>query len=509
MERDARELEAGTRLAADVCIIGAGPAGLTLARELTASHGTVILLESGGADSDAGVQALNGGSVVGSPYHGLRVTRHRQIGGAVNLWSTSVDGRAGAKYAPLDHIDFEERAGISHSGWPFDRATLEPFYERAHSKCGLGAFNYESTHWTSVERPSLPMPAAEDLTTSVYHVGPAHSFTVTHPAAIRASETIRLFHHATCCSIVTDGAHRITEVVVSSGARTQFRVDARFLILAAGAVENARLLLASGDSDSALGNRHGWVGRCFMEHPRDYALRLIPRSPDVFREIAFYDLHRPRDESWIIGRLAVNDAALRRHGYPNASVTLLPRPRRRPWLEALGRALGHGAGRFQPRATVGYGWSKTENVAQRCDILQVLINVEQRPHPDNRIVLSHERDELGVPRAELHWRWRDEEQASLGRLRAFLVDRLTALGLGRVQLSNEQLPDPNAHHHTGTTRMSVDPHHGVVDADCRVHGIDNLYVAGGSVFPTAGFANPTLTIVALAVRLADHLKARL
>jgi choline dehydrogenase-like flavoprotein len=511
MELDARELERETRLEADVCIIGAGPAGITLARELIACPCTVILLESGGAETDDELQALNDGAVIGSPYHGLRATRHRQVAGSVRLWSTSVEGRPAAKYAPLDHVDFEERGAIPHSGWPFDRAHLEPYYRRAHVVCGLGAFDREADDWASPERPCLATSDVDGLTTRVYHVGAARQFTVTHPAEIRASENIRLLHHATCCSLLTDGAQRVTGVVVKSSTDESFRVDAKIVVLAAGAVENTRLLLSSHDRDGGLGNRHGWLGRCFMEHPRDYALRLVPQSPEVFREIAFYDLHRARDDSWIIGRLALDEFALRANGFPNASVTLLPRPRRRPWLAAFGKALGGPIGRplFQQRSTLGYGWSRMENVEKRCDALQVLINLEQHPHPDNRVVLSSERDALGVPKAELHWRWRESEQATLNRLRAFVADRLNAVGLGTVEISNEGTPDPNAHHHAGTTRLSIDARHGVADADCRVHETDNVYLAGGSVFPTAGFANPTLTIAALAIRLADHLKARL
>jgi choline dehydrogenase-like flavoprotein len=502
-------MERETRLQADICIIGGGPAGITLARELAELQGSVILLESGGADADGESQALNDGAVIGSPYDGLRATRHRQVGGAAHLWNTSFAGLTGAKYAPLDHIDLEQRVENPLGGWPFDRGHLDPYYRRAHAVCGLGAFDDDASRWSSPGRPCLPTRDADDLITRVYHVGAARQFTVTHPATIRASQNIRLVQRATCCALLTNGAGRVTGVVAKSSTQQSFRVHARFVVLAAGAIENARLLLASGDGDTALGNQHGWVGRCFMEHPRDYALRLVPRSADVFREIAFYDLHRSRGEAWIIGRLALGEAALRSSDYPNASVTLLPRRRRRPWLDRFDRALSPiGLPLFRRPAPVGYGWSSTA-VEKQCDALQVLINLEQRPHPDNRVVLASGCDAFGVPRAELHWRWREEEHATLRRLRTYLAERLSALGLGRVEVSNETIPDPNAHHHTGTTRISVDPRQGVVDADCRVHGTDNLYVAGGSAFPTAGFANPTLTIVALAIRLADHLKARL
>ena len=509
MQLDARRIEPGARLDADVCIIGAGPAGITLAREVARFRGSVLLLESGGLEADGELQTLNDGAVIGSTYQPLRATRHRQVGGTAHLWNTSINDIPGAKYAPLDQMDFEARSDFPLSGWPFDRTSLDPFYRRAHRACGLGDFDYDSAHWATADRPCLSSRDAQTLTTGVYHVGPAHWFTVTHPAEIRASEHIRLVHRATCCELLTDGARRVTGVVAKSDATKTFRVHANTFVLAAGAVENARLLLASVDRGQPLGNQYGWVGRCFMEHPRDYALRLIPRSSDVFREIAFYDLHRSRDESWILGRLALGESPLRSLGFTNASVTLLPRPRRRPWVEAIGRVLGPRAmPRLRYSATVGYGWSSREDVAERCDALQVVINLEQRPHRDNRIVLSSARDAFGMPRPELRLQWREEEQAALHRLRAFLADRLSSLGLGNVQISNEMRPDPNAHHHAGTTRMSVDPRWGVVDGECRVHGTDNLYVAGSSVFPTAGFANPTLTIVALAIRLADHLEVR-
>jgi choline dehydrogenase-like flavoprotein len=156
-----------------------------------------------------------------------------------------------------------------------------------------------------------------------------------------------------------------------------------------------------------------------------------------------------------------------------------------------------------------YSWSKDKALADKCDTLQLLVNFEQRPNPENRVALSSLRDAYGVPRIELHWRWRPEEQAELERLRTVIAAGLESADLGRVRIETGMRPDPNAHHHAGTTRMHADPRHGVVDADSLVHGTDNLYVAGSSVFPTAGFANPTLTIVALALRLADHLKARM
>jgi choline dehydrogenase-like flavoprotein len=139
------------------------------------------------------------------------------------------------------------------------------------------------------------------------------------------------------------------------------------------------------------------------------------------------------------------------------------------------------------------------------DGFTILLNLEQTPSPENRIALGPRRDTFGLPLSELHWRWHPADHARLTRLRAVVARELAELG--RIESATGAFPDPNAHHHAGTTRMHADSAHGVVDADCRVHGVDNLFVAGASVFPTAGFVNPVLTIVALAARLADHLSA--
>jgi choline dehydrogenase-like flavoprotein len=288
-------------------------------------------------------------------------------------------------------------------------------------------------------------------------------------------------------------------------------VQARIFVLAAGAIENARVLLASGEIGGVIpGNRYEWVGRCFMEHPRDHALTLVPRSPELFREAAFYDAHHAPDGTIIGGRLALRESVIQNARLPNASVTLLPQEtttaggiplltrllRRCPRLGALG---WRG----------GYGWSRVADPARRFEAFRLIVNLEQHPNPDNRVVLGTGRDALGVPRTELHWRWRAEEQKDLERLRGVIVAALEGGRLGTVKVAAGLGPDPHAHHHAGTTRMHADPRQGVVDPDARVHGTDNLYITGASVFPTAGFANPTLTIVAMALRLADLLKNRL
>jgi choline dehydrogenase-like flavoprotein len=488
--QDALLMPDGSRLDADVCIVGAGPAGLALGRELAGLDASVIILESGGLASDREAQELNEGDTLGDPYDGLRATRHRQVGGSTTLWNTPVGNGFGAKYVPLDEWDFEE--------WPFDRSHVLPFYERAQTLCGLGKFAYDGDDWADESRPLLHLPL-DLLATRIYQLGRESAFSQGCMDSLRA-RNIRLCHHATVVGLATN-ARRVTAVRVSTPRGHRIDITPKLVVLACGAIENARLLLVSGGGGrSAPGNAGEWVGRGFMEHPRDYSLKLIPQSRDLFGRAAFYDVHGARGGTIVGGRIGLQEHALRTNHVPNASVTLLPRLRKPPAL--VRRLTGRGP-------DGGYGWSRVRHPTLVFDGFRLVVNMEQRPHAENRVVLARENDALGVPKAELHWRWSDEEQAGLERLRACLSSWLGAAGVGRLVVAPGVRPDPNAHHHAGTTRMHDSARHGVVDSDARVHGMENLYIAGASVFPTAGFANPVLTIVALALRLADHLRQRL
>jgi choline dehydrogenase-like flavoprotein len=468
---------------ADVCIIGAGPAGLTAALELASRGVSVLILESGGTDTDPSIQSLNNGSVVGDAYAGLRATRHRALGGAACIWNTVFDSWTGAKYVPLDPWDFR--------GWPFDARALEPFYRRAQIRCGLGPFSYEAAAWESPAARSWRFPETAILRSRVYQLGPRAPFTSDYVRELRANPNVRLCEHATATRLVPGRTGEVARVEARArGHGELITVAARCFVLAGGAIENARLLLQT----EFLGGNE-WIGRCFMEHPRDWSLRLVPTSREA---AAFYDARTDKEGVTVCGRLALAAHAAA-SGMPNFSITLLPElpPANRitSYLQRMGWLRDRG----------GYGWSQAPKPF--FDRFRLVINLEQRPRPENHVALGRDTDIHGNPRAELHWRWTNEEQAEWERLRARIIADIESAGLGRVEVPAGSRLDPNAHHHAGTTRMSDGPDRGVVDRDCRVHGVDNLYVAGASVFPTAGYANPTLTIVALAIRLADHLCA--
>jgi choline dehydrogenase-like flavoprotein len=508
MELDARGLSDGTVLECDLCIVGGGPAGLTLAHALLDTAAQVVVLESGGNDNDAAAQDLNAGAVVGTAYDDLRRVRHRQVGGSANLWNTGVGDGMGAKYVPLDPIDFEQRPWLELSGWPFGAAELAPFYERAQRVCGLGRFDYDAQGWPRHGALAVGRP----LYTRIYQFGRADPFVTKLPRAVASAPQQRLVHHATACRIRADAAgERALGVEAAMPAGARLEVRARTVVLAAGAIENARLLLVSNQARrEGLGNASDWVGRCFMEHPRDFAIRWTPARPGILDEARFYDIHEEPCGTLLMGRLALAEDALRLKRLPQASVTLLPFAQHGPTLLARALRLALDAAGFRdsllnryPRG--GAEWSRHPRPSAAYDTVRLLCNVEQFPNPDNRVVLGSTRDPLGVPRVELHWQWTRQDQARLAALRALLREGIESAGLGPVAFG-DAAPNPLAHHHAGTTRMHVDPRMGVVDADGRVHGMENLYVTGASVFPTAGFANPTLTIVALALRLAEHLK---
>ncbi len=522
---DARTIASGTRIEADVCIVGAGAAGLTLAMELVGSPLGVILLEAGGRRPDRATQSLLRGESQG--YGPLEEARLSCLGGTTRVWS--------GWCRPLGATDLQARDWVDEDGWPFERAHLDPFYERAQALCDLCPYDYATASWETESASSLRL--ANDLVqTAVFQLSPPTRFGRLYRGTLAAATNITVLQRAVATELVpapSGQAIRRLEVATLSGR--SFWVGARIYVLASGGIENPRLLLISDSVQAAgVGNDTDIVGRYFMEHP--YSTSGTLRLSDGHPQLAFYWPHHvTRDgvRTKVRGVFVTAERA-RRERLLRCALLLMPPHYSHPSMsseaaKALGRlALALRGGWLSPvirddfataaRDPVGatralyHRMRRGEGAFHRTRRLHVRAFCEPLPRPSSRVRLTRERDRLGRRRVRLGWDPSELERRSMKRAHQLLDEALRQVGIGRVECTLDTAEEPpmeTGFHHMGATRISRDRRRGVVDEDCRVHGVDNLFVAGSSVFPTAGFANPTLTIVALALRLADHIKSLL
>ncbi|AFY47676.1 choline dehydrogenase-like flavoprotein [Nostoc sp. PCC 7524] len=541
---DARILPQNETIETEVCIVGAGPAGITLARELAGTDFRVCLLESGGLDFDQNTQSLAQGESVNNLFDNLEYQRCLQFGGTANYWKVRIgNNEIGVRHVPLDKIDFEKRDWLPYSGWPLDKSHLNHFYERAQAVCGLGAFAYDAATWEDAETPQLPL--SSNITTTMFQFGPRAVFTHEYREVIKQAGNITTYLNANLMEIETDAtAKNVTRLRVACLSGNEFWVRAKVVILATGGIETARLLLLSNKvQKTGLGNQNDLVGRFFMDHSLVKCGHLIPTNSDIFKKTALYDLRRVNNIP-VMGKLGLSEDVMHREQLLNISTLLLPIPKpyqlkaanslktllssmydpqvRKNIFQHLGNVLmgldyilpaAYGAMTkqqpFIPSLPWG-GWSYIPGKEKRFVGFELLQLVEQVPDPENRITLIGDRDALGRQRVKLHWRWSDIDIEHIKRTQEILKQEFALAGIGDLQIARDgdlpKLVHPGLHHHMGTTRMNDDPKQGVVDRNCQVHGVSNLFIASSSVFPTGGYANPTLTIVALAIRLADHVK---
>lgn len=511
---DSRELPADETIEADVCIVGAGAAGITIARELIGQDLRVLLLESGGLEHDAQTQDLYAGENVGGRYAEPDEMRLRYFGGTTNHWT--------GHCRPLDELDFITRPWVPHSGWPFERPELVSYYRRAENVCEVGPFGYESADWAG-DGDGQPLPFPTDrILTSQYQRSPPTRFGEVYRADLSRASNVTTYLHANVVEIETDeAAKRVTALRVATLSGNEFRVSARLNVLAAGGIENARLLLLSDRAQrGGLGNGNDLVGRFFMDHRILRSGMLLPLIAPSATEL--YDFGRPR-----YGILTLPENILRGEKLVNLTIFLrwVP-PEAAAGVTSLKTILGAVGDRTYPDELGSHLWNvitDIDDVAAATyrkilgrdrspSFIEFHNRVEPIPNPESRVSLAAERDRLGLRRVRLDWLHGKSELRSIQRAHEIIGIEAGRLGLGRVRVDLDG-PDPEwpqswsvSGHHIGTTRMHRDPKQGVVDADCRMHGVANLFVAGSSVFPTSGASNPTLTVVALALRIADRIK---
>ncbi|MDH3663797.1 MAG: GMC family oxidoreductase [Alphaproteobacteria bacterium] len=517
---DLRVLEDGRVLETDICIVGAGPAGITVANEFNHAATRVCLVESGNLEADSRIQDLADGEMVGHPEHDLRSSRDRQFGGCTNSW-------AGA-CAPMSRSDFEFRPWINLEGWPLSKRDLDAHYERAQAMLDLGTYCYEPDCWAGDDVELLKLDPKK-LENRIWQLSPRTNFGEIYRAPLGSSTTTTVLLNATATEILTDEQAGIAKgVLVRTLDGQSATILAKFVILACGAIDNARLLLLSRrHAPAGLGNGYDLVGRYFAQHPHVSAASLRTIGPK-HRTKGYKDFKR--GAYWLRTRIGLSEDAQRQHGVLNPVATLINRfisdsltQSQSIGYVSLKRVLldlQHGRVPVNLAAEMariakdikGISVGLVKHLRNQSGALYIMS--EQFPNPDSRVTLSSRRDALGLEQARVDWRLLPIDKRSVLVLVQEIQSEFKRLGIGDVEpddwLTVDDCTWPKSlaggHHHMGTTRMSESPKKGVVDAVARVHGTKNLYTAGSSIFPTIGCANPTLTIVATSLRLADHLE---
>ncbi|MBP2301138.1 FAD-dependent oxidoreductase [Azospirillum picis] len=525
---DLRELAGTSSFETGLCIVGAGAAGVTLARQMLARGHEVMLVESGGVDFEADVQALAAGSTSGQPYYDLGDVNLRMVGGTTPIW--------GGRCAELESIDFAQRSWVPHSGWPITRDEMEPYYVRAAGELSIAR--------PDAGRDALmrTLPILRRLETDGLRVGcwsfddRRNRYTLPNIRDVADHPKARLLVHATATGLaLSDDGRRILSVTVRDVGGREAVIRAGRIVLALGGLETPRLMLASNEvAPAGIGNGRDLVGRFFMEHPHARGGRLETTASWPLLA-AFGRSHRVGGTRHA-ALLGLQEEEQTRSQTLNSAFTLGARQGEREaqfWAMKSYNAMKH---RLNPSALNRRLWRGVKDTAlwvhERVDPLRpwalvrsgarqlaMIMRAEQAPNPDSRLTLTADRDALGMPRAELDWRLTELDKHTVRVMVARMDSALKRLGLGAA-VPSPWLEDPatlwysdpliSAHplggyHHMGTVRMADDPARGVVDRNGKVHGVENLYVAGSAVFPTSGWANPTFTILALALRMGDHL----
>ncbi|MES2537317.1 MAG: FAD-dependent oxidoreductase [Pseudomonadota bacterium] len=528
---DTRRVEDGSAIETAVCIIGGGIAGITLALEMEKNGIEACVLESGGFEPDDATRDLCRGEDIGLPYQFSDGCRARFFGGSSNCW--------GGWCRPLDAWDFDRRDWVAHSGWPFGLEELAPYYARTHALLRLGPQNYEPAYWereigrNDVRRIPIVTGKVRD---TISQFSPPARFGKLYREKLRLSRCVRVFLYANAVEIDTGkAAHTVSQIHVATLSGRRLTVSAKSFVLATGGIENCRLLLSSNKVQTVgLGNGNDLVGRFFMDHPRLQSgdIRFTkPWSRNKLYDIKYHYMNSAVSAhgTHIASQLALTSEVLQQERLLNA----------RAWFSSIFPGEGsEGAQALfrckqallqkdqagwslrkdlltmatHPLDTLGYGFTRLFHPRSLIRGVKFQIIVEPEPDPDSRVTLSpFQKDRLGMNRVRVDWRLGTQVRRTFDRTLALLADELRQGGVADVALDPlieggdwpASLEKEGTWHHMGTTRMHDSAKQGVVDRNGKVHGMSNLYIAGSSVFPTAGANFPTITIAALTLRLSE------
>ncbi len=547
---DARDGFDGQTLSADLCIVGAGAAGIAMALQFVDTKFEVLVLESGGLQAETESQALYEGTVADEKLHSPPDRyRERRFGGTTTIW--------GGRCMPFDKIDFETRNYIPNSGWPLGYESLTPYYRNANRLCEAGEFSYDAGDaLRGNDRPMIEGFEGKYFTSNTLErFSCPTDFGARYGHKLRKSVNVTVVLHANVTAIrLQESGHRVESLDVRTLSGRRLRARAEHFVLAAGGLEVARLMLASRDvHPRGIGNDHDLVGRYYMCHLAGtigsikitrrldavnhsyqlsnegiYCRRRLALKPDVQREQQLGNfiarLHHPRItdpahrnailSALYLGRGFISyEYGRRLHGGEHLS-----------WLSRLQHVWNVSSGPFDIAAFAWHMFRDRKLAARKfpsiiikskANLYSLDFHAEQQPNHYSRVSLGADVDALGMPRLHIDWRYTAGDVDTAQRSLALLREDFQQSGVGTFDYDPStvefEMTRYGAYggHHIGTARMGSDSISSVVDADCRVHGISNLYVNGSATFPTSGQANPTLTVVALSLRMADHLKEKL
>lgn len=498
----------------DICIVGAGAAGITVARRL-AKQKDVILVESGDFDLEGKTQGLYAGRSLALKYFDLLTCRLRYFGGTTNHW--------GGYCRPNDPIDYEGREEIGLPKWPVNEKELAPYIRQAALELDLNPEFFNNSlimKDNGLDEELLVDKHAGDIYTKFFQLTEKRRFSSIYKDSLFSQSNLRVFLNLNVVHIQmnTENSH-VDHIVCKTLNGKVTKIKARQFVLATHAIENARLLLNSKDvAPNGIGNSSDHVGRYFMEHVHVKASKLIPS--DSFPKI--YDRN-------VLKRLKLNanmsltDDFIREKGIMQYYCRFSPVYTEQDTISSLKGVKNNLNSPFSNElftdilkvasdlsGALNYSVSKLPFGNAKPKYFQLDHRIEQAPNPESRVVLSTELDELGTPKADLKWTLNSLDYKTFKLGQDKIVNEMSRIGVGRfiVEEMNPELIESRVaghYHHIGTTRMSYGKEDGVVDKNCKVHDVDNLYVAGSSIFPTAGYSGPTMMILAFSIRLADHL----
>jgi choline dehydrogenase-like flavoprotein len=519
---DCNSFDESKHFEADICIMGAGVAGTVLANELKGRFNKILLLDAGGENYELESQELYKAESFPDLFIDPHITRLRMLGGSSNHWQNNT--------SRLSPIDFKVREWVKNSGWPIQYHDLVDFYPKAEAYCGVESDGYDIDYWLKTLRLKNPIKNTDLIKSAITKSSvPPVRFFHQHGAPLKESSKVEVITHANVIKVHYDKTlKKINTVDFRSYRQVTHSASAKIFILCMGGIENARMLLSFNEQyDNQLGNQNGMVGRYFMEHPTVRAAYLYNKEETDFK------LFQPSylNNRSVVGFLELSEEALTEHKTTNLR---LPLNQISNYLASNGISSFHLLNDESDIPTDSVG-THLWNIISELDMVieavsrkkfdkklfdsandmccfEMVMMMEQTPHWENRVRLGNEYDINGVKKIVIDWQLHEEDKQRVWNSLDLVARGVGANDMGRVKVLRERSERlwgsqlGFSAHHMGTTKMGTSIEDSVVDKNLKIHDTNNFYVAGSSVFPTGGHVPPTLTITALAIRLARHIE---